>query len=216
VRWCRSVSPGRVVRAVFTKLQLCCLSPAALFGQLFPSKVEQFNFFFNCPMFFFLSFFFLFIYSHVHTLFGNSVLSAVFWPWDPHLSCIGKLACHHTPTLSLCSLPHPCFPGQVQYSILTSTVSVRLQFAAYVLQFCWVGGSVCPETVLDYFLGGWLGESHVLTCSFCSFMQAALELAGREKWFHCFSVWHGIGRLSMVWGPRCHRVFLIDGLSSTC
>jgi hypothetical protein len=45
---------------------------------------------------------------------------------------------------------------------------------------------------------------------FYNFMQATLEPAGREKWCP-FSMWHGVGRLSM--GPE---LILIDALSSAC
>jgi hypothetical protein len=53
--------------------------------------------------------------------------------------------------------------------------------------------SVFPGAVLDYFPGveGWV-RSHVwcmmLTCDFCSFIQAGLETAVGEKW-HCWA-WH--------------------------
>jgi hypothetical protein len=35
-------------------------------------------------------------------------------------------------------LPHPHSLGQVQHSTPTTAVSVRLQFAVYAFQFCWV------------------------------------------------------------------------------
>jgi hypothetical protein len=50
----------------------------------------------------------------------------------------------------------------------------------------------------------------MFTYSFCRFTQAALELAGREKW-------GGVGRLSMsLWSRMSHSLILTDALSSIC
>jgi hypothetical protein len=54
----------------------------------------------------------------------------------------------------------------------------------------------------------------MLTCSFCSFMQAALEPADGEKWLHFFSVQCGVGRLSTARCPGCCSLILNDALSS--
>jgi hypothetical protein len=46
----------------------------------------------------------------------------------------------------------------------------------------------------------------MLTCSFCSFMQAALEPAGGEKWQR------SLERLFMGWGSRMSQSFIVIDL----
>jgi hypothetical protein len=97
---------------------------------------------------------------------------------------------------------------QVQCSTSTSTVSVRLQFAVYAFIFVGAGDLVCPATELDLVPRVWI-ESHVwcvmFACSFCRFVQAALEPAGREKWHTaplCMAghreTFHGLGVQDVV------------------
>jgi hypothetical protein len=88
------------------------------------------------------------------------------------LGSSGRLTCHPTPTLRLCSLSHPHLLG-VQLLAPppfseagsefdpTLTVSVRLQFVVYAFQFCSEGDSICPGAALDYILCWWVGESHM-------------------------------------------------------
>jgi hypothetical protein len=92
---------------------------------------------------------------------------------------------------------------QVQYSTPTSAVGVRLQFAVYVFQFCWLGGLVCPGAALDYFPGVWVGESHVVfdahlfvlqfhTCSFGAGWWGEKALLFFSAVWHS-EAFHGLG-----------------------
>jgi hypothetical protein len=80
--------------------------------------------------------------------------------------------------------------GQVLSSTPTSAVSVRLQFAVTFFSFAGVFLGVVQSTQ-DYFPRRWVERCTwcvMLTCSFCIFTQATLELAGKEQWPASFSV----------------------------
>jgi hypothetical protein len=113
---------------------------------------------------------------------------------SPPLSTFAALcACHW----EFGFLPHPHSLGHAQHSTPTSVVIVRLKFTVYVYQFFWGKGAFSlPRGCAALFSPGMAvgrGVTRGAWCSpvFCHFMQAALELAGRQKW------WRGIGRLSM-------------------
>jgi hypothetical protein len=73
-----------------------------------------------------------------------------------------------------------------------SSVSV-LDYSSLFMAFSFAEGKEfsLPGAVLDYFPGvWWVGQGAtrdawvMLTCFFCSFMQAAFEPAVGEKWHH--------------------------------
>jgi hypothetical protein len=141
---------------------------------------------------------------------GNSVLNAFLcprdWLWDPPPALFWEAGLLPHPTLSLCAFPDHCwvlaallggslvtlllFSWAGSVFTLASTVSVSLQLTIYVFQFCWGRGVVslhrgCPG-LFSQGVGRELHMVHEITSSFSSFMQAALKLAGREKWLSFF------------------------------
>jgi hypothetical protein len=80
VRWGKTASLYRVVRAVFISQQPCCPSAAALFGQLLPQQCEAIPFWMLPSV--------------------PEISSRIY-----HLSFFGRLACHSTPALSLYASP---------------------------------------------------------------------------------------------------------------
>jgi hypothetical protein len=117
------------------------------------------------------------------------------WDLPPALLCkVGLLAHHRSQPLCLSqsllgasssSEKLACFPGQIQHSTPTSAVSVRLQFAVYVFQFCWEEDSVCPGTLLNNVPKWWIGESCVWCDAHLFILQIHTSSFGqREKWHH--------------------------------
>jgi hypothetical protein len=61
------------------------------------------------------------------------------------------------------------------------------------------GRSVCPGAALDYVLARLVGESRMVCDAHLLILQIHMNSfgAGQVKVMLLFSVWHGIGRLSM-------------------
>jgi hypothetical protein len=78
-------------------------------------------------------------------------------------------------------VPYSHSLGQVQCSSPNSTVSVRLQFAVYVFQFCW-GSSVYSGAVLNYVPGGWVRELHVVCVAHLFVLQFHTSSFGASLW----------------------------------
>jgi hypothetical protein len=170
VKWGKSASLCRVVRAVvFTAWQLHWPSAAVLFGQLLTQQGGEIQFWIlpcfswdglGDPAHASLQEVCLLPHplSQPLCLPGLLLAASNFSEW---------LACHPTPTLSLCchicllrvwswefgSLPHSCSEGQVQCSTPTSAVGVRLQFTVYVFQFCCGGAHSSQGLCWIMFLG---------------------------------------------------------------
>jgi hypothetical protein len=148
--------------------------------------------------------------------------------WDPLPLLFWEVLCHPTPALSLCCLTHvyslrvlcwfwllapPLSPGQFPDSPPAPTIGVRLQFAVYVLQFCW-GGFSLPRGCTGLCFQG-VGRE-VMHGSWCSpvnlpnHSQAVLEsvVAGRNG--------ANFSQHSVVWGgfpqtkaSECPRIWFL-------
>jgi hypothetical protein len=110
-----------------------------------------------------------------------------------------------------CSLPHLHSMGQVQCNTASPTVSARLQFAVYVFQFCWGVGIVQSAKDLYWiiFLGGWVGESHLVCDASLFIMQfhtSSFGTSWQGEMALLFSMQHGVEKLSTGRCPGCFRV----------